>query len=342
MIILRSQTKDIVYEITREDVLWLLRAIENEGKPHAWVAATLLNGYLFSKSKSKTGGLSTFTKFVRAYAQPINPIWFVNGSKYIEFFPKDPALRAAYTALAVTRENVNSTLTIFKATSSRAAEEALMGIVAIPYNSTDYAAPTLLKGPISRGLSPLAAPVTGENRFWSQPGTDSWLGFTNANPELVRPQLEDWQFGIAGGDFRKTTSDVEQLFTANDGGLQNRLNQTWINTKVAIPLVTGTYSAALAQKALQTRLETVRRAIVLQGVTRPQYFDFARKANAAVSAAWTSKVNNNIRITELALTIPAVVDAIARDPVTGIWGKTTNLTTLGTSTVAQPTAASKT
>lgn len=342
MIILRSQTKNIVYEVTREDVLWFLRAIEGEGKPKAWVAATLLNGYLFTKSNSRTGGLSTFTAYVRAYAQPINPIWFVNGSEYLRFFPKEPALRAAYIALAVRRENVNSTLNVFEPASSRAVEEALMGIVAIPYNSTDYAAPTLLKGPISRGLSPITAPVTGENRFWSKPGTDSWLGFTNANPELVRPQLEDWQFGIAGGDFRKTTSDVEQLFTANDGGLQNRLNQTWINTKVAIPLVTGTYSAALAQKALQTRLETVRRAITLQGVPRSQCFDLSRKSNAAISAAWTGKVNNNIKVSEVALSIPAVVDAIARDPATGIWGKTTNLTTLGTSTVAQPTAASKT
>lgn len=339
MIILRSKTKNIVYEMTREDVLWFLRAIEGEGRPQAWVAATLINGYLFSKSNSRSGGLSTFTKFVRAYAQPINPIWYVGGEQYKRYFPKNPALQAEYTALAVKRETVHSTLNVFAPTTSRAVEEALMGTVAIPPNSTDYAAPTLESGPISRGLSPLTAPVKGENRFWAKAGTGSWLGFTNVNPEQVRPQLEDWQFGVAGGDFRKSTSGVNQLFTSNDGGLQNRLTQTWATTKIAIPSVTGTYSAALAQKAVQTRLEAVRRAITMQTATRPQAYEAARRANAAVAAAWNTRINNNIRVSEAALNFPAVVGALSRDPVTGVWGRTTNLTTLGTSTVAQPTTA---
>lgn len=67
-----NQKKD--YALNNEDYLALLRAVEFEGEPREAVAWTLLQrfAYIYPQYKS-------LAKFIQAYAQPINPRWFVSG-----------------------------------------------------------------------------------------------------------------------------------------------------------------------------------------------------------------------------------------------------------------------
>jgi hypothetical protein len=69
------------YTLSNEDYLTLLRAVEFEGEPREAVAWTLLQRFAFLYPK-----YDTLTKFIRAYAQPINPRWFPNGDLHQQQF----------------------------------------------------------------------------------------------------------------------------------------------------------------------------------------------------------------------------------------------------------------
>lgn len=62
------------YVLSNEDYLTLLRAVEFEGEPRDAVAWTLLQRFAFIYPQ-----YDTLTKFIQAYAQPINPRWFPTG-----------------------------------------------------------------------------------------------------------------------------------------------------------------------------------------------------------------------------------------------------------------------
>lgn len=76
---IHRKSKEIVrYHLTREDYVVLARALEHEGKPQVAVAWTLLQRFAYLYPLYKT-----LASFVRAYAQPINPLWFPDGANHI-------------------------------------------------------------------------------------------------------------------------------------------------------------------------------------------------------------------------------------------------------------------
>lgn len=77
-VIINKGGVNTVYPLTVEDYTDLARAVEREGPPKLAVAWTLLQrfGLLYPLYP----GLS---KFVKAYAQPINPQWFSNGAAHL-------------------------------------------------------------------------------------------------------------------------------------------------------------------------------------------------------------------------------------------------------------------
>ncbi len=66
---------DFRYQLTPEDVLWAARAAVFEGGEPADVLWTLTQRFVLLRSS-----YPTFTQFVRAFSQPINPIWAADGT----------------------------------------------------------------------------------------------------------------------------------------------------------------------------------------------------------------------------------------------------------------------
>lgn len=76
----RGNNKTIRYVLTQEDYLTLLQAVEFEGEPRDGVAWTLLQRFAFLYPTFRH-----LADFIRAYAQPINPVWFSTGKKHLEW-----------------------------------------------------------------------------------------------------------------------------------------------------------------------------------------------------------------------------------------------------------------
>lgn len=76
----KGNNKTVRYILTKEDYLTLLQAVEYEGEPRDGVAWTLLQRFAFLYPNFRS-----LASFIRAYAQPINPLWFPNGRKHLEW-----------------------------------------------------------------------------------------------------------------------------------------------------------------------------------------------------------------------------------------------------------------
>lgn len=156
------------YTPTAEDRLWLARAVAAEGRPYVGVARALVNLFMMQRSATslRAGSSQTLASLVRAYAQPVNPRWFVDGDLY-----QAHARTSLEAEQARKREHVYSTRTAFTPDVTAAVELAL----STPFQSdvTDYAVPSLdatSKGYIARGEI-----VKGENRFWTR--NRFWTGY---------------------------------------------------------------------------------------------------------------------------------------------------------------------
>lgn len=158
------------YDVTADDRLWLLRAVAAEGPPSEMVARTLVNG--FARARGERAFRGSLEDWVRSYAQPVNPRWYVTGDKFRAQLAAAPAEeRATLTRLARNRETVHSQRSTFAAGIEQAVDQALT----TPFASdvTDYAAPTLdasQKGYIARSI-----PRQGENAFWTRAA--GWTGY---------------------------------------------------------------------------------------------------------------------------------------------------------------------
>ena len=75
-----SNGKDYSYTVTSVDKISLFRACAFEGKPQYAVCWTLLQRFAFLYPKFKN-----INSFVKEYVQPINPRWFIDGSKHISY-----------------------------------------------------------------------------------------------------------------------------------------------------------------------------------------------------------------------------------------------------------------
>lgn len=169
------------YVPTPEDVLWLRRAVEAEGPPSYRVAATLVNGFMWARARLNSG--RTLASWVRAYAQPVNPQWFVSGAKYKAALAEAQSdeERNALQNRAYLREHVHSTRTEFSDETLRAVEQALHVAPELK-EATDYAAPSKAKGERWKALT-IATP--GQNRFWVRPAAIGWGGYTVSGVMVV-------------------------------------------------------------------------------------------------------------------------------------------------------------
>lgn len=176
----------IPYTVSPDDALWLARAVESEGAVQAQVAAVLVNGFTWARSR---GSKMSLAAWVRAYAQPVNPRWFENGDLYLASIKNvsNPDELKAAAAAARRRQAVHSSRMNFSAGTQSAVLAALNGRSEIPANATDYAAPTL--DATHKGYTPLEEPQAGRNRLWTRPGAEGWTGYltdaTDAWPWLV-------------------------------------------------------------------------------------------------------------------------------------------------------------
>jgi hypothetical protein len=185
---LSSSRGSTPYDVTREDVLWLLRAVEAEGPDEMQVAATLLNGFLWARTRRNFRG--SLAAWVRAYAQPVNPRWYATGDLHRRELERHPEHAAELAAKAARRERVHSTREDFSNVTQAAVAAALNGPHAIPRNATDYAAASL--DATRKGYRPLAPPEDGRNRLWSRPGAFDWEGFVSDAAPLSGDSVWPW------------------------------------------------------------------------------------------------------------------------------------------------------
>lgn len=162
------------YQPSPDDYLWLLRAVAAEGPVQAQVAQTLVNLFCLLRSKGYKG---TLTDLVRAYAQPVNPRWYINGDLFIKANTDGvPADAAA----ARRRERVHSKLRKFSDETFRAVETALeTGLTDVPAHATDYAAWGVDASKKGYVLLSTDRP-RGRNQLWAR--DPKWTGYTVVPP----------------------------------------------------------------------------------------------------------------------------------------------------------------
>jgi hypothetical protein len=167
------------YEVTAADILWLLRAVEAEGPDEYQVAAVLVNGFMWNRSQ---GGKGNLTGWVRAYAQPINPAWYLNGAKHREKLKAttSEAERTRLIAKARVRETVHSTVRAFHRKTHEAVQKALSAAVPIDPRAVDYAAP----GVPSTRIALEPNPVT-RNQLYTRVGATTWQGYSSDGAPLT-------------------------------------------------------------------------------------------------------------------------------------------------------------
>lgn len=160
------------YEPTTDDVTWLLRAVEAEGRPETVVAQTLVNGFMWARDRGAWSG--DLADWVRSYAQPVNPRWFPNGDLYLARAAKAETdqERKQLASRAAARPGLSSR-TVFSPIARDAVAKALSHRPALP-EATDYAAPFVVRAPPWKALT---APADGVNRFWVRPAALGWPGY---------------------------------------------------------------------------------------------------------------------------------------------------------------------
>lgn len=123
--------------ITTDDALWLARAVEAEGEPRPEVAQTLVNRWAWLE-ETQPGTYPTLTSLVRAYAQPVNPAWFVGGKLLVPYLNAHPEKAAAELDKAWRREHVHSVRSEFSERTRRAVQQALYGPLTIQRGSLHF------------------------------------------------------------------------------------------------------------------------------------------------------------------------------------------------------------
>lgn len=180
------------YDVTREDMLWLCRAVESEGPDERQVAAILVNGFVWNRSR---GGRGSLAQWVRAYAQPVNPLWYPGGDGHEAKYAAatTDGERAYLLKKAVARRDVHSRRTQFSPRVLEAVREALAGNVGIPGPAVDYAAPNVRSTRI-----PLEPVPNKRNRLYTRVGAQDWLGYLSSSAGArPKPLLALFGTGLA-------------------------------------------------------------------------------------------------------------------------------------------------
>lgn len=124
------------------DWLWLARAVQSEGEPRDLVAQVLVNRWAWLRDQGNAT-FPTLTSLVRAYAQPVNPLWMPGGRLYEAELREttDPKLRAALLEHAERRRDVHATREAFDPATLQAVSQALIrGPITIPAGAVHYSA----------------------------------------------------------------------------------------------------------------------------------------------------------------------------------------------------------
>lgn len=162
-----------------DDVLWLSRAVEAEGEPRDLVAQTLVNRWAWLADQMP-GKFRTLAALVRAYATPVNPLYYPGQALSIEEIAKAEARgqkkgltpaelaaqRAALERKAETRRDVLSTRKQFSPATNAAVRQALMGPITLPAGAVHYAA-SWVERP---DLPLLVEGGPGRNSIWGAEG----------------------------------------------------------------------------------------------------------------------------------------------------------------------------
>jgi hypothetical protein len=157
------------YRVTDTDRLWLLRAVQAESNKAAdrrWVAQTLINRFVYLKAQGSTA-YPTLTQFVRAYAQPINPLWESASTTKCRNNPR------YCTEAMLEKRRVARNRTQFDNSTVEAVDDALSGMT-IPASSVHYAAP----GIGAEGKIKLTSDRQGYNTFYAVSASRNWPGYT--------------------------------------------------------------------------------------------------------------------------------------------------------------------
>jgi hypothetical protein len=310
------------YEVTEEDVVWFLRAVDAEGAIETEVAATLLNGFCFTRSR---GQPRTLTGFIRDYAQPVNSRWYITGDLFLNSLKNlSDQERAKAEQVALNRERILSTKTSFSLVTEKAVVAALSGLVKIPKNATDYAAPYI--DAAKKQYKPLSVSVAGRNRLWARGGAQNWQGYS------VEPlQVPAWLKSLASvkierafdRDFSTELSKISEFFAENASGYSNKKRQIAfgeirLNVGEASNYSTD-YSVALVQRAANERITSFARSEQMQQASRKDMFAAATQNNDVGSDHWNRRVSNLRR----AMSTPAkplvIKNALGFDFTTGTW-----------------------
>ena len=319
------------YQVTEEDVLWFLRAVDAEGAIESEVAATLINGFCFTRSQ---GHKWTLTEFVRAYAQPVNPRWYIEGDLFLKSLETMPPNRWAYARqVALNREHILSVSRSFSSVAERAVVAALSGLVKIPKNATDYAAAWV--DAHKKEQVPLFAAVAGRNRLWYRKGAATWKGYT------VEPlQVPAWLKTLKSvnlerafdRNFSTELSKISDFYAQNTETYTNKKKQIAfgeirLNVGEAANYATN-YGAAIVEQAANEKITGFARGEEMQRSTRKEIFKAAEAHNETNVDQWDMRVAK-FRQLMGAATPPLVVhNALGFDFNTGTW----------TMAVATPTA----
>jgi hypothetical protein len=158
------------YRVTPSDRLWLLRAVQAESNKvddRRRVAQTLINRFVFLKSRGSRA-YPTLTKFVRAYAQPINPLWDDPSDAKCQRNP-----RFCTSSMIAKRRAARDRSTFDGSTTAAVSEALSRGMTAIGGTSVHYAAP----GIGAAGKIRLTPDRRGYNTFYAIASSRSWPGY---------------------------------------------------------------------------------------------------------------------------------------------------------------------
>lgn len=235
MAVIRSISGVTSYEPTQDDILWLLRAVDREGQPHEIVAQTLINGFVWARERK--GWSRTLGDFVRAYAQPVNPLHFPDGEKFREAYAAatEPQ-RQVLLDRAERRRDVYSRSTSFQPRTKAAVERALTSGPVLP-EATDYAAPWVEKRP---PWKPHGPPEPNKNRFWTRPEALQWTGYRvqkkNELPMNTASVMERLNNNIVAIDWHTSLSRASEGVKRSIGQLAQHWVEFWNSTaRQALP-----------------------------------------------------------------------------------------------------------
>jgi hypothetical protein len=158
------------YTVSPSDRIWLLRAVQaesNKADDRRRVAQTLVNRFIYLKARGSTT-YPTLTKFVRAYAQPINPLWESQSTSKCRQYPS----RCTDRMIAKRREA--RTRTQFDDSTREAVDWALTrGMAGFDASAVHYAAP----GVGASGKIKLTTDRQGYNTFYAVDSSRRWPGY---------------------------------------------------------------------------------------------------------------------------------------------------------------------